>query len=155
MASSCFVLLLVATTAAPLFFMLVEFALNLGRDPADINRIYIKRLVEVKENTWAIEETKMNLPKQTMHQTIFNCYLDPMFFYTNKEKEIRTTYERPDIVNGASLWVTPDAAKGFTAIINSFNYEQPGSTARWFNWISSKIMSRDYYFFLKQKVSLL
>lgn len=66
-------------------------------------------------------------------------------------------YERPDIVNGASLWVTPkeDAAKGFTAIINSFEYEYPGSTTRWFNWIASKLTSRDYYFFLKQKISIL
>ncbi len=128
---------------------------NPGPDPADEKRLYVKRLVEVRENVWAIEETKMNLYKRTMHQQIYNCYLNPHFFYTNKEKQIRTTYEIPDIINGASLWVAPKEEAGFTATLASFNYEQPGSTTRWFNWMSSKLMARDYYFFLKHKLTIL
>lgn len=92
-----------------------------GPDPADPQRIYVKRLVEVKDNVWGIEETRLNLEKQTAHQRLFNLYMDPLFFYSNKEKSIRSGFEKPDILNGASMYVAPQE-KGFSATVASFAY---------------------------------
>ena len=95
-----------------LYLQCISFILCLGPDPADPNRLLIRKIVQLREGNYAYEETTISKsndkedPAPRVHTTLSKVgnSFDLQEHVTNEENAMRTMYRPMPNVIGFSLY---------------------------------------------------
>tara|TARA_B110000305_G_C18989922_1_gene425636 strand:+ start:37 stop:534 length:498 start_codon:yes stop_codon:yes gene_type:complete len=131
-----------------------------GPDPADTNRVLVRKLVQISDNKWAFEEARIT-PSETeggnptVHTTLhrlgwFNIN-EPL---TEKELAMRLQYRAVPNVIGFSMFLRPYASgsrSSFTIVENSLI---KGNNYRWAEWFRDLQDRRSIAAYLKMRWAL-
>ena len=132
-----------------------------GPDPADNNRVLIRKLVQTSDNIWAFEEARVTPAETegaqpTIHTTVHRLG----WFNINEnldegELALRLQYRAVPNVIGFSLfsraWQNPGASAHYSIIENSLTKK---SNYRWAEWFRDFQDRRDLSSYLKLRWAL-
>ena len=129
-----------------------------GPDPADPDRLLVRKLVQTSENAWAFEEATITPnakgKKPTIHTTMYRLgWQDVNSKIDDTEYAMRLMYRPVPNVVGFSLFSRPCkrgalAGSSFTIVENQL--EKRGGT-RWLEWFKDLQDRRDIASYLKTR----
>ena len=129
--------------------------LYVGVDPADPNRVLVRKLVQVNNNTYCYEETRITPTDQrvpTVHTQLFRIGdFDLHEELTPEELSIRGRFRPLPNVLGYSLFYKQLSSFGFPhmSIVENSLWKQAGGTIR--EWLRDFRDRRDMAYYLKRQ----
>ena len=129
-----------------------------GPDPADCNRVLIRKLVQTSDNTWCFEESRISAATTegaapSVHTTLHRLgNTDINEAVSTKENILRLQYRPMPSVIGFSLFTRPWAnstSSSYTVVENSLT--KPNM--RWAEWFRDQQDRRDIASYLKLRWS--
>ena len=127
-----------------------------GPDPADSNRVIIRKLVQTSDSTWAFEEATVTPgeegQKPTVHSTAHRLgHLDINEKLDEHELALRLQYRAMPNVIGFSLFSRPWASGSRSAWSIVENSLTKKSKYRWSEWLKDCQDKRDLSAYLKMR----
>ena len=121
----------------------------LGPDPADPNKILVKKVFRTNENSYFYEDVRLDVKSKTAHSQAHILTHDLKEELDEKELDIRRSYRKNYNIVGFSLfWKPLDAGKNHLSIIELTN-ETPTET--WSLWKNTWLAKRDAFHYLKSR----
>ncbi|CAI2382961.1 unnamed protein product [Moneuplotes crassus] len=117
-----------------------------GPDPADKNRLLIKKVFRTNEHTYFYEDIRLNVKDKTVHSKAHNLFNDMKENLTENEITLRNQYRTHNLLGFSLYWRELGSGKNHMSIIENHSWVPNQSWSLWFKTFFAR---RDAYNYLK------